>query len=475
MAVVTSGATAGLPAPLSPYLGDVLDTFGFNNTPNKILRENRGSILAAAAAIPKRRAMIDDAIDKDAARLVQPVRDQEVTVIGGGLQAAIFCAAYWKATGKKPMVLEQRPRLGGVFALSKGPAFYLNSRNRPEGGEPGPGKPGPLNTIGGAIELADISGAEYPPQDDLAFVIRLTLALYSTPITNARVGLVTDRDLDGMHAVRFTYKGLSFVFRSKNLIFATGVGEPELPFSNGTTFEAFLLQTDRTDYPISRWGDRVAVIGAGDSGSCTVEYLLGQGPTTKYDTASSAFPQRIVWFGQSCTTREQYMEGARSRYAGIGRYMPRVGDPGYFARVIPKPKALRVAMDDKRERLLVLYREGGVVGDPISEQFDSVIVCAGYRDTSEFALVPELRVRRRDVVQVDGVPCGTRCVNTNIYSIGPCAGLPVTDGETSENSFLAKVPQNSVALFRYNRKTQLLAEHLAASAPPEEEDDRNPF
>lgn len=474
MAVVTSGTAAGLPAPLSPYLRDVLGSFGFNGAPSKSLLENRGSILAAAAAIPKRRAMIDDAIDKDAGRFRQPASDQEVTVIGGGLQAAIFCAAYWKATGNKPLVLEQRPRLGGVFALSKGPAFYLNSRNRPEGGEPGPGKPGPLNTIGGAIELADISGAEYPPQDDLAFIIRLTLALYSKPITNARIELVTDRDLDGMHAVRFTYKGLSFVFRSKNLIFATGVGEPELPFSNGTTFEEFLLQTDMTDYPISRWGDRVAVIGAGDSGSCVVEYLLGQGPTTKYDTASSAFPQRIVWFGQSCTTREQYMEGARSRYAGIGRYMPRFDDPDYFARVIPKPKALRVARDDKRERLLVLYRPDKFA-ESVSEQFDSVIVCAGYRDTSEFALVPELRVRRRDVVQVDGVPCGTRCVNTNIYSIGPCAGLPVTDSETSENSFLAKVPQNSVALFRYNRKTQRLAEHLAASAPPEDEDDRDPF
>jgi NADPH-dependent 2,4-dienoyl-CoA reductase/sulfur reductase-like enzyme len=132
------------------------------------------------------------AIDRQArSGNIANLKSEPVIVIGGGLHAAIFAAAYWRKTGKKPLVVEKEDRLGGVFGISRKPVFYLNSRNRPEvavdpGEVLGPGTRGPLNTIGGAFELSDISGQEYPPQTDLAYIIRTTLALYARPFTGVQ-------------------------------------------------------------------------------------------------------------------------------------------------------------------------------------------------------------------------------------------------------------------------------------------------
>lgn len=86
-------------------------------------------------------------------------------IVGGGLHAAIYSAVRVGEGFAKPVVLEARDRAGGAFAFSEGPAFYLNSRNRP--GPLGfPGESGALNVLPGApFQPSDVSGGVRDPGD----------------------------------------------------------------------------------------------------------------------------------------------------------------------------------------------------------------------------------------------------------------------------------------------------------------------
>jgi hypothetical protein len=226
-------------------------------------------------------------------------------------------------------------------------------------------------------------------------------------------------------------------------------------FGRGISFTRFLKLVNDLDFPLEEFGDRVAVIGAGDSGSCVVEYLLGQGPPSGLDVASTAFPKRIDWYGQECLFKEDYDRYARSRYAGIGRYMPRLDEPNYYARVFPtRARALSI------ERGNVVFYRDGAKQPRRSGPYDSIIVCSGFNETDAL-LTPGVTERPIETVEVDGLPVAKRYSATQVYRVGPAADLPVTNIEKEENKVLEKVPQNSVALFRYNRRTQLLAEYLA--------------
>src|SRR4029079_2231715 len=91
-----------------------------------------------------------------------------------------FCSGF-----TKPRVVERHDRVGGAFAMTARPTFYLNSRNR--AGTPGPAgdRGASLNCLPGApIQAADVSMAEYQTNTDLAFTIRLALAQFADVVTD---------------------------------------------------------------------------------------------------------------------------------------------------------------------------------------------------------------------------------------------------------------------------------------------------
>src|SRR2546429_2316251 len=70
----------------------------------------------------------DEARQQDA--LSDGSLDREV-IIGSGFHAAVYAATRVRSGYPKPLVLERGQRVGGTFAMTARPTFYLNSRHPP--------------------------------------------------------------------------------------------------------------------------------------------------------------------------------------------------------------------------------------------------------------------------------------------------------------------------------------------------------
>lgn len=223
--------------------------------------------------------------------------DGEV-IIGSGVHAAVYAAVRVLSGYPKPLVLERNERVGGTFAMTERPTFYLNSRNR--AGNPGlAGDQGAsLNYLPGApIQAADVSMAEYQTNTDLAFVIRLALAQFADVVTNAKV-LSVARDETGVE-IDIEDRGPLYAGR---VIDARGLGDPvDQDVANGTTILTFgqFMRRMGGIWPL-RGLRRVAVIGGGDSAKCAVESLLGIAPQPFMAAAALDRLERIGLYPLNC-------------------------------------------------------------------------------------------------------------------------------------------------------------------------------
>lgn len=374
---------------------------------------------------------------------------EDEVVIGAGLHGAIYCATRSEADGTQMLVFDAAPRIGGMFARSNGsPAFMLNSRNRPGSGIPG--SQGGLNFIpNGLIQPADISSAEYQTNDDFAFCIRLNLALMAKAvIPRAKVRLIEDNG-------RPYINGEGWGWDAARVIVAPGIGDPRSEFRSAITFDEFMIRA-ANDFPLQGLR-RVAVVGAGDSSKVAIEYLLGMGPSNNMSVATMDYVEQIDWYGQKCATREEYQRapeqgGERSRYAGIGRHMPRESEPNAYARVYPINARVQrttgasvVSIDEYSQATL-------------RANYDLIICCTGYEDktanlVADASLLP---------VTVNGKVVAQQYGDTNVYRIGPVMNLEPT-GEERQIAALRKIKANSVAAFRYADRTAAFAELMAGA------------
>lgn len=387
-------------------------------------------------------------------------------VIGGGFHAAVYCSVRVAQGYPKPLVLEGSPRAGGAFAVSRGAAFYLNSRNRP-GDLAIPGMEGALNAIpAGVVQPSDLSGDEYQRNNDLAFSIRCALAMSATVATGATVTRI-ERSVDDInYQFRVVIDGGRQVFCNR-VIRAVGIGTRDQKFPGASasydrvlSFTDFMSRMDE-DFPL-RGMRRVAVIGTGDSARTVVEALGGQGPTSRMSVASLDFPDKIDWYGMSsiATNRAAWESCNRSRYRGIGRMFPR--DGGSYGRIVAKPKA------------------GGIVGgyecayvDEVP--YDYVVACTG------FAELP-----RQPITGFDSSVSLTTCFASDrivakqayyedddgeefsieVYDVGPGARLDLSPTEAAAIGGSSTVPENTTALFRYSSRTAALASSLPEPPKP---------
>lgn len=430
--------------------------------------------LISVAREERKRAQLEDALDQSFARRTMMLgrmghmHVREV-IVGGGVHAAIYAAN----ARSRPLVLE-RGRAGGVFALCRPPAFYLNSRNRP-GEDPGvAGRGGALNAMPGAVlQASDLSGAEYQDQAELSFAVRASLALQADVMTGAEVMDVSVVERPGrrpMYRLDVLVGGReSYSVTADRVIDARGIGTERrfLPLGSSAvralprdrtgilTFEGFLRAVESGWQP----GGVVAVVGAGDSSKVVLEYLVGQGPDQR---VRPDLIERVDWIGQECTTKERYEAGERSRYKGLARFMPRGEDALAPYKIRPTPARandLRVNVtygDVPEARRLDLgfvngYREG----------YDYVVLCVGYQPHARWDGLGEYE--RASVFSSDfyvgeaPAAVGMRYESLEVYEVGPMAGLTVTAAETLESPVLARVPANTVALFRYAARTAEVA------------------
>jgi hypothetical protein len=406
--------------------------------------EKRGDLdplrasLAGAGMVESSREYMDEMLDDRWERTPVPATVDEL-VVGAGLHAAIYCAVRQAEGHPRPLVLEARDLAGGAMAFGRRAGFYLNSRNRP-GGLSSPGRNGALNVLPAApVQPADLSADEFQRSVDVAYVVRMTLAMSARVRTGARVLSVEPDPDGGPYAVTW---GDSRVLKARRVVWACGLGEPILRGAlKLITFPDLMARMDET-FPL-RGLRRVAVVGAGDSGKTAIEALTGQGPRPGWSPASVDYVEKIDWYGVTAAQRNRdgWVSCARSRYRRIGGLLPQVA--GGEARVLPRGNASSLSSG---------YEMAFVDDRP----YDLVVDCRGYRlDRTALDSVGF------ENVGFDVKTVGTRPVGTTdgreLYVVGPAAALAFT---TPESNDLAANPENATALFRYAERTAALAAAL---------------
>jgi hypothetical protein len=404
--------------------------------------------LTGVALDPRGRQVADEVLDAywtDQARQQDLLRgsgpDVEV-IIGGGFHAAVYAATRALAGFPKPLVVERGPRVGGTFAMTAWPTFFLNSRNRAGGGGLAGDQGIALNYLPGApIQAANVSMAEYQTNTDMAFVIRLALAQFADVVTDTAVRSVI-RDGSTVD-IDIADRGL---LRAGRVIDARGLGDPiDQELANGTTIATFpqFMSRMASPWPLQRVR-RAAVIGGGDSGKCTVESFLGIAPQPRMAAAALDRVERVDWYTtdlpESC---EQWQQEIRGRYQAIGRYLR----PDRFG-------VRRLTVVGRRARPIAVPGAALIDG----RAYDLVVLCTGNRETDLDGL--DLGAFAEYKIAGGGDPVARQHYNLPAFRVGPHARLPFTTRERQDG--VADIGANAVSMFRTASKTAALAATLPA-------------
>lgn len=382
-------------------------------------------------------------------------RDFEEVVIGGGLHAAIYCANRVAMGYPRPLVIEKADRLGGSFACSDGPAFYLNSRNRP-GPLDLPGEGGGLNVMPGCpIQPSLLSQAEYQSNDDLALAIRMAFVDNAKVVLNAEVtglclGLEPDQILVEAKTSNDVTPTTKVSFAVRRVIDARGLGAPRATESDNVLGFAKFMKMQDDDYPL-RGLKRVAVVGGGDSSKTAVESLLGIGPSSHLSVPELDFVECIDWYGRVLPrTCEAWKEQVRGRYRAIGSYLPQIDEP------------VRGRLNVIRD--VVIPMQGMNCAYINERPYDLVILCTGARrrniegDFGEYLSTNGSYVTPDDDDEELPMAFGRRATRGSVWQIGPAADLPYSQAE-GELPY-ARIAENLAAIFRLAGRTAALASVL---------------
>ena len=398
--------------------------------------------LIGIAIVPQARAQLERAMAKewrrDATRnMGMGSRAHDEIIVGSGYHAAVYAAVRARMGKPKPLVIEQSSMPGGVFTCSERASFWSNSRNRP--GEPNaPGEDEGLNVIPGAVvQPSMLSSAEYQPNSDIGFSIRLALAMFAKVACDKRVMSVERSDQPPYRTlveVRDDVQGRTWRLAADRVIQAPGIGTERSV--NGDRILTFSQLMKRMDDPFPLRGmKRVAVIGSGDSAKCAIEALFGLGPAEHWSIPDLDRIERCDWYGNRLpATCELFRKSVRTRYKGIAALLPR---------------------DEQQQRnRLVLIRQavvpipnydGVMVGD---RRYDYAIFCTGYDTATQ---VTNLNMFDSGVPVARVVPqYRGRC-----YIVGPAAQIPYSDDESPRP--WAVLPENRDAMWRLGPRTAQLA------------------
>lgn len=361
-------------------------------------------------------------------------------IIGSGFHAAVYAAVRVLSGHPRPLVLERSERVGGAFAMTTRPTFYLNSRNR--GGTAGLAgdQRASLNYLPGApIQAAALSMAEYQTNADMAFVIRLTLAQFADVVTNAEV-ISISRDRSEV-AVELENRP---TLPARRIIDARGLGDPvDQDVVDGDIILSFpqFMQRMAGMWPL-RGLRRVAVVGGGDSAKCAVESILGIAPQPPMAAAALDNVDRIDWYSEELpSTCFEWQQDIRSRYQAIGRYLR----PDRFG-------VRRLVMVSRRARPVALPGAALIDG----RSYDLVVLCTGNREKSVEGL--DLESFEMYPIPGDGTPIARKHYDLPAFRVGPHAQLPFTRREREDG--IADIGANAVAMFRTATKTAALATTL---------------
>lgn len=399
---------------------------------------------------------IDAAFSSNRNILSLPRTTMPELVIGSGFHAATYAAMRVLSGKPAPYIFERAPYAGGAFAIRSEDGTYpgvfnLNSRNRR--GTPGLSgdSEAQLNYLPGApIQASAMSNAEYQTNADMAFVTRLTLAQYAPRTTFPAIDVIGVDKVNGGFEVTYIRNGAERTLLARRVIDARGLGDSTYADkANERTVLTFPQFLQRMTQPWPLRGLRnVAVIGAGDSGKCAVESLLGLGPNPFMAAAELDSVNRIDWYGDVATNYTDYCEGNRGRYRAIGRYL----------RPDKMGSRRLVVVGNRAESPVALPGGPVLIG---GRSYDAVIVAGG----NAVPGIPGLDYPYTARVEADN---GNRTLATMAeddafdgtarYRIGPRASIRFDDDEIRNG--VANITQNAVAMFRLGTRTAALAVQL---------------
>lgn len=414
------------------------------------------ALLAGIAIDPELRPVferdLDDVLPRNESGIAQ-VSGEEI-IVGGGLHAAIY--AMNRPKNPRPLILEKEACVGGILAQARAPFFYLNSRDRPTFRALSypilPGKSLPLNMLPGAVlQTADIGGLDYLTQDDLGFVIRTNLTLAGRVIQRTVREIVKTVDQPGYNVLT---EGPAFF--TQRVILATGLGDSNPCLPGCITFTNFMKNASLS-FPL-RGFKKVAVVGAKESGNVTVEYLLGMGPRPGNSVTNLDYVERIDWFGQTSLTAEEFERCNRKRYKDIAREMPNLNNNSGRVQAFPG-RVITASRTDSKTELCLLSPEGALRN---MGGYDVVIFATGFTE-KEIAM----DLGTPEPFQLGGGQgfVATKYPDEEVYRIGPCANLPLTNAEAAATKGL---PDNAAAVWRYAERTARLARRIGTQSKFEE-------
>ena len=398
---------SGVPRALEPYWSDIRRMTGLF----------AGLTLEPALATLTQ-TMIDRSVKREGDALWKRMASETLyvpeLVIGSGAHSANFCSTLATLRPDRlPLVVEQRPSLGGQFASPAGSAWSMNSRSRPLSADrrsrPGTGEG--LNSLGAyaPVQEADLSGQSYAPQSAIGQAIRLSLFLSAHALTGIRymgydinyegsrkeLGLRPEPVPKGRYLVTLQSVGTGEkrVLAVDNLIHTGGLGKPSIAFRDAKSrlaaqeeqtkllsgetprylaFGDFMarLADPAVVFPL-RGLEKVIVVGKGDSGKVAVEALLGYSPAGGKTVHTLDRVKEVVWLGQSSQTREQFLTCERPRYHLLATEFPGDGDT---------PRASRITPIASRAARFVVEGDKAVIFTPDGTRYDAdlVVDCTGF-------------------------------------------------------------------------------------------------
>ena len=245
----------------------------------------------------------------------------DVVLIGAGLHAAAFlytlrsCSPHLRA-----LVLEKSAQVCSTFA-GLGDALVLNSPTFSRVGLNANIMPGHFVQVSDFDEVAE---RPFPTAKHLHQLAAMVL-------------FHADANIEfGFDAVDITRRGATYVVSSndrhvqaRSVVVCNGMGEPEdaaYEFdhrSQDIVFgDAFIARCfEDPDFVTSVRGKSVAVVGAGDTANCVMEYLVPlHYPNDDYGVGGSSaiLPRSIVWVGQRATDVREYFFANKRRYCHSG-------------------------------------------------------------------------------------------------------------------------------------------------------------
>lgn len=342
------------------------------------------SLKACVLETSSRRKLVDFSIKYLRDKLINLYVNYDVIIVGAGLHAATYLLSLKKiAPHAKVLILEKSSTPCSTFS-NLGESLVLNSPTFSKVG---------LNSNfipGSSLQLSDFDDLKekpFPTARNLADLCCILLFLNDADV------------LFNCEVTGIKKKGASLLclsgkqkFHSKKVVIANGMGEPKRSsFILDKYSQKVLLGDDFISYcfedPIFfkfMSDKKVAVIGAGDTANCVMEYLLPLVyPNNYYGffREKPFLPKKVYWFGQKARDVQEFFFNNKSRYChsgGVIEYFWHGESPFELSTEVWKQtKDIITCVPEKVAEVTHLSRKVSVKYSDKAINFDLVIDCTG--------------------------------------------------------------------------------------------------